>query len=249
MSRLRRTRSTCSGAQRTGGASSSRRSSVHAARARLGLDAAHARLDEWCAAPRSQLVARARRRRCGRARRGRRRASASRRVCSWSGRRYSSGVARPSSIASSIAAIEAIGVRRSWLAAATSSRRASKRRSRFGGHLVERAAELGELARAVLGARTLEVSRGELRRRSLEPLERRAIEPPSTSAAATARGRSRGRDGENLHVVAHVEHHPAERARRASGSSDGEQRQAGELQPHRRQQPERRPSRRRRRRA
>ena len=47
------------------------------------------------------------------------------RTCSCRAGRYSSGSASPSSIASSIACIEASGVRRSWLAHATSSRRAS----------------------------------------------------------------------------------------------------------------------------
>ena len=43
--------------------------------------------------------------------------------------RYSSGCARPSSTASSMACTDASGARRSWLAQATSCRRASKRRS------------------------------------------------------------------------------------------------------------------------
>ena len=61
--------------------------------------------------------------------------------------------ARPSSTASSIACIDASGVRRSWLAWATSSRRASKSRSSSPAIRLKDGAELGELGRARLSAR------------------------------------------------------------------------------------------------
>ena len=135
---------------------------------------------------RSGARVRARRRRCGRARRGRRRAQASRRACSWSGARYSSGWARPSSIASSMAVIDATGVRRSWLAAAMSSRRASKRLSSSEAIALNELPSLASSRGPPVGARTV---RSPCARRSAEALScssGRVIDAASTRATATA---------------------------------------------------------------
>ena len=125
VSRLSSTRSTWSGAQRTTGVSPRRWSSV-TPRARAS--ASTPRMQECTRGATAATCshARARRRRSGRARRGRRQ------VCRVGARAPAEaqvllGCASPSSIASSMALIDATGVRRSWLAAATSSRRASKR--------------------------------------------------------------------------------------------------------------------------
>ena len=101
--------------------------------------------------------------------------------------RYSSGSASPSSIASSIACIEASGVRRSWLAQATSSRRASKSRSIDSAIALNDPTHLRELAGAFLAARA---RRDRLRRAS--PRSRaaaragRRIQRASRSAPTTA---------------------------------------------------------------
>ena len=87
-------------------------------------------------------------------------------------RQVALGLAMPSSSASSIACIEASGVRRSWLAQATSSRRASKSRVRFAAISLKERGELGQLGRAALGRPRREVAareRGENRRRRSTP--------------------------------------------------------------------------------
>ena len=66
-----------------------------------------------------------------------------------------SGVTSPSSSASSIACMFASGVRRSWLAHATSSRRASNRRSRLAAISLKDAARSATSAGPDSGARTL----------------------------------------------------------------------------------------------
>ena len=86
--------------------------------------------------------------------------------------RYSSGSANPSSSASSIAVIEASGVRRSWLAQATSWRRASNSSS------IEPAISLKLLPSSassrgpLVGRAGAEISGGELGRRAAETVER-----------------------------------------------------------------------------
>ena len=184
---------------------------AHALRASLGLEAAQARLDERRELDDLQLVARARRRRCARARRGPRRAcrAAAPAPAAVRGTR---SVASPSSIASSIAVIEAIGVRRSWLAAATSSRRASKRLSRFAAISLNERPSSRELARAVLGRARCEVARCELRRGGAQPLDAPRDRAAEDERCATAAERGCRGDREDLHVVAHVEHHPARRS-------------------------------------
>ena len=74
-------------------------------------------------------------------------------------------VASPSSIASSIARIDATGVRRSWLAATIELAACVEEALELGSHRVERAAELGELARAVRRRPHREVAACELARR------------------------------------------------------------------------------------
>ena len=178
---------------------------------------------------------RGRRRRCGRVRRGRRRA------CRAAGRapaaapRYSSGCARPSSIASSMAVIDATGVRRSWLAAAMSSRRASKRLSSSEAIALNELPSCASSRGPPVGARTV---RSPCASRSADALSfssGRVIDAASTSATATALAAAAGRDGEDLHVGAHVEHHPARQQHGRKRQEDGKQPERGELRPHRRQ--------------
>ena len=127
VSRLRSTRSTFSGAQRrVGRLRRAARSSVTSAGARLGLEAAHARLDERrdatirCSSRVSAPASiRASSKRSSTS-------AASRRACSRSGAQVLVGLGEPVLDRLEHRLIEAIGVRRSWLAQATSSRRASK---------------------------------------------------------------------------------------------------------------------------
>ena len=189
VSRLSRTRSTCSGAQRAGGTASclraarAGRSCVRASasnplrhdstsgascdgadleRERAGVDAGELEevVDEHC--------------RAGAPARG-------------AGRGTRPGSARPSSIASSMAVIDAIGVRRSWLAAATSSRRASKRPSRLAAISLNDRPSSASSRGPSSGARARRARR---RRAAPKPAAAvrccRAIEVPRASAAATA---------------------------------------------------------------
>ena len=84
------------------------------------------------------------------------------RTCSRRTGRYSAGSPRPSSSASSIACMLASGVRRSWLAQATSSRRVSKRRAELLAHLVEGGGELRNLCGPTLRSPCREVPAREL---------------------------------------------------------------------------------------
>ena len=107
------------------------------------------------------------------------------------------------------------------------------------GHLVERAAELRELARTAVGSARAEIAGRELLGGVAEP-----VDAPRDRGAEAERGRDgcgRGRGGhrEDLHVVAHVEHHPAGQEHGEERDHDGEQREPGELEAHRRQEPER----------
>ena len=107
-------------------------------------------------------------------------------TCSRSTGRVVSGSTRPSSSASSIACMFASGVRRSWLAHATSSRRASKSRSRLSAISLNEAARSATSAGPDSGARTARsppARRAEASRtRSTEP----TIEWASTSPATIA---------------------------------------------------------------
>ncbi len=87
------------------------------------------------------------------------------------------GSTRPSSSASSIACMFASGVRRSWLAQATSSRRASNRRSRLAAISLNEAARSATSAGPDSGARTLRSPAASLRGRVADALDRARDRP------------------------------------------------------------------------
>ena len=95
---------------------------------------------------------------------------------------YSSGPARPSSIASSIACMFASGVRRSWLAHATSSRRVSKSRWRLSPISLNDVARSASSVGPPLGHARLEVAARELRRTRRGP----GRSTPRSSARGTS---------------------------------------------------------------
>ena len=127
----------------------------------------------------------------------------------------------------------ASGVRRSWLAQATSSRRESNSRRRFSPISLKRRGELRDLGRPILRRPSLEVATGEVDRRVPHPVERVGDRRATTKRGDERRERGRRGHGENLHVVAHVEHDPAGQQHRAERQQHGEHGEAGELQPHR----------------
>ncbi len=107
------------------------------------------------------------------------------------------------------------------------------------GHLVERAAELGELARPVPRAPgrrgRLPATRAEAAcsRSMLREIAVAENEPGGDG------GRCRGRrDGEDLDVVAHVEHDPAGEEDDEEREQDREQGEPDQLEPHRREHPQ-----------
>ena len=133
----------------------------------------------------------------------------------------------------------ASGVRRSWLAHATSSRRASKRCSTLAAISLNDAREVCELSRAVLGRTCREVAARQLddarRIRSIEF----AIERVRTSAAPTAADADAAvtarifTSSPMWNITQPEESHGGQR------EDDGERGQAGELEPHGRQRAER----------
>ena len=91
------------------------------------------------------------------------------------------------------------------------------------GHLVERAAQLGELARSAVGSARAEVARGDA-----SPTQRgaaRCARDRARRARARQRRRRcrRGGDGEDLDVVAHVKHDPAREQHDRERQEDGQQ--------------------------
>ncbi len=104
------------------------------------------------------------------------------------------------------------------------------------GHLVERLAEVGELARSRDGRASGEVAGGKRVRRRFERAHA-ARDPPAEEQRREHRRRCRrSSDLEHVHVGVHVEHdEPAEhhRAERDRPRDEGE---ARELQPHGRQE-------------
>ena len=136
------------------------------------------------------------------------------RTCSRSTGTYSSGAARSSSIASSIACMFARGVRRSWLAHVTSSRRVSKRRRRLSPiSLNDAASSATSVGPARVRARR--DHRVRARRTHREPSRSshdRACQDERRDDCGKSR---RGRNRENLHVFTHVEHHPAGKQHRS----------------------------------
>ena len=108
------------------------------------------------------------------------------------------------------------------------------------GHRVERAPEVGELARRLDRCSRLQLTPGERLGGGLEPADA-ACDSGADDEGCAERGRSGRRgDGEDLHVVVHVEHHEAAEDHRRERQCDREQREPGELQPDGREQPKRR---------
>ena len=115
------------------------------------------------------------------------------------------------------------------------------------GHRVERPAQLGELTRASLGCARAEVAGGERRRCGAKAVDAACDRRREHERRRDGRRRRRRRDGEDLDVVAHVEHHPAREQHGEQRQHDREQREAGQLQAHageeaereRRRQPDR----------
>ena len=240
VSRLSRTRSTCSGAQRARDPSP-RPPFSSATFARAPRPRSRGRTTRRAArARRAGARARARPRRCARARTGRRRDSAGASPDPGAARGTRSGSARPSSIASSIAAIEATGVRRSWLAAATSSRRASKRLSRFAAIALNERPSSASSRGPPSGARR----RGRRRRARAEADREDARSGarstlPSTSAAATAAEADAAATARIFTSSPMWNITQPESSTASERQHDREQREPAELQPHGRQQPQR----------
>ena len=158
------------------------------------------------------------------------------RTCSRSTGTYSSGAARPSSTASSIACMFASGVRRSWLAHATSSRRVSKSRRRLS------PISLNDVARSAIsvgppsGTRASRSPRAICDGRVTDTVDRPNDRARENEGGDDGRERRCGCDRQDLHVLSHVEHHPAGQQHRAEREQDSEEGEAGELQPDGREQ-------------
>ena len=127
-------------------------------------------------------------------------------------------------------------MRRSWLAHATSSRRASNRRSRLAAISLKDAARSATSAGPDSGARTLRSPAATCADASRTRSTEREIERARTRPAITATVADAGRDGEDLDVVAHVERHPAGEQHGREREADGERGEAGELQPQAREE-------------
>ena len=84
--------------------------------------------------------------------------------------------------------------------------------------------------------------RGRLPRRSADAARSRSMRAGDRAAEherwRRRRRRPRRGDGEDLDVVAHVEHDPAREQHDGERQQDGEQREPGQLQPDRREEPE-----------
>ena len=234
--RLSSTRSIFSGAKRAVPSSVDARGELDASPSRIGLDAAQARLDDRLESAARELEGeRTRVDACQLEKvvdeRARAPAPAPER---GKARR---GSTRPSSSASSIACMLASGVRRSWLAQATSSRRASKSRSRLAAISLNETARSRDLRRAAARAPAPPGRRAASARRGVADAVDRVRDRTGEHERRDDRdGRGRRRDGEELHVVAHVEHHPAGQEHRGERQADREEREPGELQPDAREQ-------------
>jgi hypothetical protein len=98
-----------------------------------------------------------------------------------------------------------------------------------GGHLVEGARELDELGGTSLGRARGEVAGGEGGGRRPEPVDS-ARDQAREEQRRDHRGRGgRGRDGQDLDVVAHVEHDPSGQEDGRERQHDGEEGEPGEL--------------------
>ena len=107
------------------------------------------------------------------------------------------------------------------------------------GHLVEGAADVRELRAAPTSGARAWSSPPEIRPAAPASAAIRRASPRAEEQRGGDRGRrGGGRDREHLHVVVHVEHHQAGEDHRRERQRDRHQRQAGELEPHRRQPPQ-----------
>ena len=106
-------------------------------------------------------------------------------------------------------------------------------------HLVEVARERRDLRRAVLRSAGGEVASRELGCRPREPLDRPLDRPRDHERGHERDGGRCGADGEDLHVVAHVEHHPSGREHDDEGEADREDGEPDEPQAQRRQRAQR----------
>ena len=108
-------------------------------------------------------------------------------------------------------------------------------------HLVERSRQVGELGRAALGGARAQVAGGQRGRGDAEPVDARGDLAGQQERGDHRGGRGRGRNGEDLHVVAHVEHDPAGEQDGSEGQDDGEEGEPDELHAERGEeaQPER----------
>ena len=130
-------------------------------------------------------------------------------------------------------------MRRSWLAQATSSRRASKSCSMLAAIVLKESASCAISFAPPVGARAARSPAAS--RAEASPTRRieRAIERASSSPAHDRGRRRAGGDREDLPVGAHVEHHPARGEHRRERQADREEGQPGELEPDGRRGPER----------
>ena len=104
-----------------------------------------------------------------------------------------------------------------------------------GGHRVERLGEVLELSRRARGRAGFEVARGQLLGRALEAAYAARDAGPEEQRGDQRGRRAGGRDGEDLHVIVHVEHHEPSENHRREWQPDRQQREPGELQAHGRQ--------------
>ena len=104
------------------------------------------------------------------------------------------------------------------------------------GHLVEGTAELGELARPGLGRTGAEVAGRKPRGCGAQPLDAPGERRADDERGGDCGGCGRARNREDLHVVAHVEHHPAGEEDEPDGQQHGEERECDQLEPRRREQ-------------
>ena len=99
-----------------------------------------------------------------------------------------------------------------------------------GGHRVERRRERAQLTAPSRGRPGREIAGRDRSRGGAElakwPCDRACEQQPGHDR----RGRRAGRDGEDLHVGAHVEHHPARHQHRGERNADRQEREAGQLQ-------------------
>ena len=103
-------------------------------------------------------------------------------------------------------------------------------------HLVERGGQVRYLGRPGLGRSHREVAAGESCGGVADALDRAHDRMCEHEPRDDRDGRRRRRDGENLHVVAHVERNPAGQENRSEREADRERCEPRQLQPEARQQ-------------